>query len=158
MMSSARVSLLAAAMAVGGVFASPAHALTPMAQPALLTDHGVAKPVEEVAYRRKYNRPYRYGYRRYPARRYYGGNYRPYRPYYRNYGYGYGYPGYGYGYGNGYGYPGYGYGYGYPYAYGAPGVSVGIGVPFVGFGWGGGWGHRGWGHRGWGGGGHWRRW
>ncbi len=141
MMSSARVSLLAAAMAVGGFFASPAHALTPMAQPALLTDHGVAKPAEEVGYRRKYYRPYRYGYRRYPHRRYYGGYHRVYRPYYRSYGYGYGYPAYGYGYD--YDYPYYGYGYGYPYAYGAPGVSVGIGVPFVGFGWGGG---------------HWRRW
>jgi hypothetical protein len=147
MKSSARISLLAAAMAVGGFFASPAHALTPMAQPALLTDHGVAKPVEEVAYRRKYYRN-RYGYRRYPGRRFYGGYYRPYRPYYRSYGYGYGYP-----YGYGYGYP-YGYGYGYPYAYGAPVVSFGIGVPFGGWGWGG-WGHR---HWGWRGGGHWRRW
>ena len=106
MMLSARVSLFAAAMAVGGFFASPAHAVTPMAQPALLTDHGVAKPVEEVGYRRRYYRPYRHGYRRYGVRRYYGGYYRPYR---RHYGYGYGYPSYGYG---GYGYP-YGYGYGY---------------------------------------------
>ena len=149
MMSSARISLLAAAMAVGGFFASPAYALTPMAQPALLTDHGVAKPVEEVGYRRKYYRPYRYGYRRYPARRFYGGYYRPYRPYYRSYGYGYGYP-YSYGYDDDYPY---GYGYGYPYAYGAPAISFGIGVPFGGWGWGGGWGHR---HWGWGGG-HWRR-
>ena len=154
MMLSARVSLLAAAMAVGGFFASPAHALTPTAQPALLTDHGVAKPVEEVGYRRKYYRN-RYRYLpalptlcyRYPVRRFYGGYY---RPYYRSYGYGYGYPYYG----NGYGYP-YGYGYGYPYAYGAPVVSFGIGVPFGGWGWGGGWGHR---HWGWRGGGHWRRW
>ena len=106
MMLSARVSLLAAAMAVGGFFASPAHALTPMAQPALLTDHGVAKPVEDVGYRRRYYRPYRHGYRRYGVRRYYGGYYRPhrrhygyaYRPYYDDdYGYGYGYPSYGYG-------------------------------------------------------------
>ena len=51
MMLSARVSLLAAAMAVGGFFASPAHALTPMAQPALLTDHDVARPAEQVGYR-----------------------------------------------------------------------------------------------------------
>ena len=113
MMLSARVSLFAAAMAVGGFFASPAHAVTPMAQPALLTDHGVAKPVEEVGYRRRYYRPYRHGYRRYGVRRYYGGYYRPYRrhygyayrPYYDDdYGYGYGYPNYGYG------YPSYGYG------------------------------------------------
>jgi hypothetical protein len=129
MMLSARVSLLAAAMAVGGFFASPAHALTPAAQPALLTDHGVAKPIEEVGYRRKYYRN-RYGYRYRPFRRY-GYRY-PVRRFYRGYGYGYGYPYYGYG----YGYP-YGYGYGYPYAYGAPVVSFGIGVPFFGFGWGG---------------------
>ena len=121
-MLSARVSLLAAAMAVGGFFASPAHALTPMAQPALLDSQAVAKPVEQVGYRRYYG---------------YGGYYRPYRRYY---GYGYGYPSYGYGYG--YGYPSYGYGgygYGYPYAYGAPVVSFGIGIPFGG-GWGGYWG------------------
>jgi hypothetical protein len=128
MMSSARVSLLAAAMAVGGFFASPAHALTATAQPALLNDHGVAKPVEEVGYRRKYRRHHGYRYR--PYRRY-GYRY-PVRRFYRGYGYGYGYPYYGYG----YGYP-YGYGYGYPYAYGAPVVSFGIGVPFFGFGWGG---------------------
>jgi hypothetical protein len=140
MMLSARVSLFAAAMAVGGFFASPAHAVTPMAQPALLTDHGVAKPVEEVGYRRRYYRPYRHGYRRYGVRRYYGGYYRPYR---RHYGYGYGYPSYGYG--------GYGYPYGYGYGYGGPVVSFGIGIPFGGWGWGGG--HRHWGH----GGGHWRR-
>jgi len=140
MMLSARVSLLAAAMAVGGFFASPAHALTATAQPALLNGQAVAKPVEQVGYRRYYGRPYRYGYRRYPVRRYYGGYYRPYRRYY---GYGYGYPSYGYG--------GYGYPYGYGYGYGGPVVSFGIGIPFGGWGWGGG--HRHWGH----GGGHWRR-
>jgi len=152
MMLSARVSLLAAAMAVGGFFASPAHALTATAQPALLNSQAVAKPVEQVGYRRYYGRPYRYGYRRYPVRRYYGGYYRPYRRYY---GYGYGYPNYGYGYGYGYGYPSYGYGgygypygygYGYPYAYGAPVVSFGIRIPFGGWGWGG-WGGY-WGGRG----------
>ena len=79
MMLSPRVSLLAAAMAVGGFFASPAHALTATAQPALLNGQAVAKPVEQVGYRRYYGRPYRYGYRRYPVRRYYGGYYRPYR-------------------------------------------------------------------------------
>src|SRR5262245_64269953 len=96
MMLSARVFLLAAAMAVGGFFASPAHALAATAQPALLNGQAVAKPVEQVGYRRYYG---------------YGGYYRPYRRYY---GYGYGYPSYGYG---GYGYPSYGYG-GYPYGYG----------------------------------------
>ena len=135
-MLSPRVSLLAAAMAVGGFFASPAHALTATAQPALLNGQAVAKPVEQVGYRRYYG---------------YGGYYRPYRRYY---GYGYGYPNYGYGYPSygypsygypsygygGYGYP-YGYGYGYPYAYGAPVVSFGIGIPFGG--WGGYWGGRG---------------
>ena len=141
MMSSTRVSLLAAAMAVGGVFAAPAHALTATAQPALLNhDQGVAKSVEEVGYRRNYRgyqRPYRHYGRPYYQRRYYGGYYR--RPYYPSYGYGYGYGG-----GYGYGYPS------YPYAYGAPVVGFGIGVPFGGWGWGG---HRHWG------GGHWgRRW
>ena len=127
MTSSTKVSLLLAAMAVGGIFATPAHALTATAQPALLNqEQGVAKSVEEVGYRRYYggyHRPYRHYGRPY-HRRYYGGYYR------RPYGY---YPSYGYGYG------GYGYGYpAYPYAYGAPVVGFGIGVPFGGWGWGGG--------------------
>jgi hypothetical protein len=137
MMSSARLSLLAAAMAVGGFFASPAYALTATAQPALLNGQAVATPVEQVGYRRYYYRPYRHYYHR----RYYRPYYRPYayyRPYYRRYAY---YPYYDDDY-----YP-YGYGYGYPYGY-AP--VVGLGIGFGGFGWG--WGGHRWGH--WGGG-HW---
>ena len=120
MTSSTRVSLLVAALAVGGISATPAHALTATAQPALLShEQGVAKSVEDVGYRR-----------------YYGGYYR--RPYYPSYGYGYGYGG-----GYGYGYPS------YPYAYGAPVVGFGIGVPFGGWGWGGHrhWGGGHWGRR-----------
>ena len=79
MMSSTKLCLVAAAMTVGGVFASPAYALTATAQPALLTyDQGVAKSVEQVGYRRYYG-----GYHR-PYRHYYG---RPY--YHRRYYYGY---------------------------------------------------------------------
>src|SRR3954464_10693467 len=91
MTSSARVSLLVAALAVGGISATPAHALTATAQPALLNqEQGVAKSVEDVGYRRYYggyHRPYR-NYGRPYHRRYYGGYYR--RPYYPSYGYGYG--------------------------------------------------------------------
>jgi hypothetical protein len=119
MMSSARVCLLAAAMAVGGFFVSPAHALTATALPALLNQgQDVAKPVEQVGYRHYYHRPYRHYYHR----RYYR-PYAYYRPYYRRYAY----------------YPYYyddDYAYGYPYGYG------------LGLGWGGHrhWGHWGGGH------------
>jgi hypothetical protein len=136
MMSSARVCLLAAAMAVGGFFASPAHALTATALPALLNQgQEVAKPVEQVGYRHYYHRPYRKHYRRhyYPRRHY------VYRPYYRRYAYSYPYY---YDDDYDYGYP-YAYG-GYPYAYGGPvvGLSFGWGGPRH---WGGGhWGHRRW--------------
>src|SRR5690349_4291504 len=117
MISSVRVSLLAAAIAVGGFCASPAHALTATAQPALLNHHAMAKPVEQVGYyygrpyygRRFYGRPYGYGY--YPHRHYYGAYYRPY------YSYSYAYPYYDDYEDYSYGYP-YAYGYGYPYAYG----------------------------------------
>ena len=155
MMLSARVSLLAAAMAVGGSLrlagtcpnahgsACPAHrprcgkagrgsGVPPQILQKSLWLSLPALPTLWLSV---------------PGPSLYGGYY---RPYYRSYGYGYGYPHYG----NGYGYP-YGYGYGYPYAYGAPVVSFGIGVPFWRLGLGRRLGHR---HWGWRGGGHWRRW
>src|SRR5262249_28774510 len=101
MMSSARLFLLAAAVAMGGFLVSPAHALTATTvQPALMKGQAVAKPVEQVGYRAYYYRPY-YGY---------------YRPYYPRFAY---YPGYYDDYYDDDYYP-YAYGYGYPYAYGAP--------------------------------------
>jgi hypothetical protein len=147
MKTSARLSLLAAAMAVGGLFAAPAQALTATAQPALLNPgQAIAKPVEQVGYYRYYHRPY---YRRYYHRRYYR-PYGYYRPYYRSYAYSpYYYNDY-YPYGYGYGYP-----YGYGYGYGAPVVGLGIGLGGFGWGWGGGhWGGGHWGGGHWGG--HWR--
>ena len=147
MTSLSRVSLLAAVMAAASFFGTSAQAMTASALPTLTKYNlDVAKPLQEVGYRRGYyrggyaRRGYYRPYRRYGYRRYYGGSYPSY-----GYGYGGGYPAYGYGYGGGYPYA---YG-GYPYAYGGPVISFGLGL--------GGWGGR-WGHRGWGGGwGHHRR-
>src|SRR5690349_15995242 len=116
MTSFSRVSLLAAAVAVGSFFGTSAQAITASAMPVV---NNVVKPLQAVGYRRGY---YRGGYARrgyygggYASRGYYGpGRRYGYYPYHRRY-YGGVYPSYGYGYGGGY--PGYAYGGGYP-AYG----------------------------------------
>src|SRR3954454_13920595 len=57
-----RVSLLAAAMAVASVFGTSAQAMTAPAQPTLIKyNQEMAKPLQEVGYRRGY---YRGGYAR----------------------------------------------------------------------------------------------
>src|SRR5262245_31608716 len=109
MITPKQLSLLAAAVAAGGLFlAQPASALAAIAHPySVNIGQGSVNTVQPIGHRRwygyrggwrggwGYNRPWpRYGYYR-PWGGYGYGYYRPYRAYY--------------------GYPAYGYGYGYPY-------------------------------------------